>query len=162
MFATPPLARDEVVTALARAGWTAQQNGGALEVKRRKMWSFEFKGAARELRSEVGSKTRSTLRAKSTRPAFLLFGPFCSLPKGQWTATLTLRSLQPTGHCVMEVSGGGQVFASRSLDLRTPMDGPVGLPFVLERHEPLLEVRLCSGDDPVEVEIVQLEICAAF
>ena len=147
--------------AVGRVGWTLHKHAsGCFEVKRRKVWSLKFPGSAREIRSQSGTKRKSKLCVKSSKPGFFLFGPFVSLPAGSWDAVLTLRA-SSGGNCLMDVCSGPSVFASRQLQLSAVGEEPVVLPFELSAHSGNVEVRLHSSD-PVDVEILQLDISPAF
>lgn len=152
--------------ALARAGWVVRrQEHGKLrcwEASRRRSWSYRYSGASPELHSQLGAKTRSTIRVASEKRGFALFGPYAQMPAGRWTANLALRGLAGVplrGLCTMDVCGHGQVFAARELHLSAMPEGPITLSFELPAKS-AVEVRLHTNG-PVDLEIVELHIYPA-
>ena len=152
--------------ALARAGWVAcRHERGSLfcwEATRRKSWSYRFPGSSQELHSQLGFKTKSTIRVNSEKRGFALFGPYAQTPPGRWMASLELRGLsgdRPRGLCTMDVCAHGRVYAVRDLHLNALPEGLVALPFELSAKSEV-EVRL-HANGPVELEIVAVHIYPA-
>ncbi len=149
--------------ALARAGWAVRRHEqGKLrcwEASRRRAWSWRFAGSAPELHSQLGIKTKSTIRVSAEKRGVALFGPYAQTPAGRWTASLEVRGLNgaaPSGLCTLDVASLGHVHAMRELQLSALPEGPIELSFDLPSKLPV-EVRLITNG-PVALEIVELHI----
>jgi len=157
-------------SALRRAGWTVTKHllsdapvATVFEARRRAAWSTTYSALNPVVRSQSAQRTSTgTLAIASANPGYFLFGPYVSVPEGDWMAVVYLAKNDVGGFagvCTYDVccDSGTRILATTTIDLQQVVDGRIVLDFSLDREAHGVEVRL-RGEGHVDVEIESLAI----
>jgi SAM-dependent methyltransferase len=155
--------------ALAATGWFGVRRGCTdpawltlWEATRRDQPLFHADGGDPRLRTNVGERDGGTIRFRAAAQGTGLFGPYISLPAGQYTAVLRFGTAAgSTGRARLDVAhdAGRQMLAERWIDGAAirPDAASVALPFGAAQPIGEVEVRLfCDAGFSAVLQSVEI------
>lgn len=142
--------QDYFTIALQRYGWSAEYHRGAdgpwssvAIAKRLSELNYEFKFGNGQIQTEVGQLTESGSLVTTAREGYLAFGPYITLPFGEYRCEYDIVGTQSEGYCFIEVvaNGGNVIIAREKLVLSDALEC-IGINFYLQSRTEQLEMRI--------------------
>jgi ubiquinone/menaquinone biosynthesis C-methylase UbiE len=128
---------------LKRTGWFGQCIEPHFWVATRRSEPLVFKGGDVRLHTQVGTKEGDLLRIYAADTAYALYGPYMTLPAGNYRAVIDLDVEPFDGIATMDIAiDGGNVIAAGQFDASQCAAGSVECTFTLGQKAERLEARL--------------------